>query len=541
MKRAAGLALILVLCACSKVENGLTPPSGGAIPGVVRIVGIGSMNSLIPELAGTAAAEDIAQFWGAWLFLVDDKGDLVPELATEIPTLGNGGISRDGLTITYHLRRGVTWHDGAPFDARDVIFSWHAIMNPANNVLSRTGYDQVVAMSAPDPYTVKVTLRHPYAPVVSALFGPSLTPMSILPAHLLQNLPNINRAPYDSLPVGTGPFIITDYEPQSRVILKPNPHYWRGPPKLREIDVIMVPDDNTRVVMMRTGEADLFYDPPANVINQLKSIRGVHVDDVTFNEFWYLNFNVEHPPLDDVRVRHAIEYAVDRDRFIHNVLGGYGAPARSDQPPFFWSYDSDIPLTPYDPQIAATLLDSAGWTLHPDGFRYRDGKRISLVYLSSTGYGDAVRYGPIFQADMKKIGVDVQLKFVPSSMLFAAKSDGGLMENGRFDVSYQGWIGGVDPDDATLWMCGQAPPVGWNLSFYCDPKLDAAENAALTTYDQAARTRAYFTVQQVLAQDAPADFLFWEKRDDAVRDGFLNYRPAPAVTEFWNSWQWQMR
>jgi peptide/nickel transport system substrate-binding protein len=509
-------------------------------PGVLRIIGIGSIDSLVPLLSGTEAATDIAQFWGAWLYRVNDRGTLEPELATDIPSLQNGQISRDGLHITYKLRAGVTWSDGAPFTAQDVIFSWRAIMNPANNVLTRTGYDQIASMSAPDAHTLVVTLKRPYAPAVATFFGPSLAPMSILPAHLLQGLHDINHAPYDVKPVGTGPFVVTEYDPESRVVLVPNPHYWRGPPKLKEIDVLLVPDPNTREVMMRTGEADLYYDPPSSQVDVLRTFPDLHVDDETFDEEWYLEFNEQHAPLDDVRVRRAIAESVDRDYVLKAIMNGNADLAESDQPAFSWAYDPNVPQVVYDPAAGAALLDSAGWKPAPDGYRYRDGRRLSLVYVSSTGYGDARRYGPIFQSEMKKIGIDVDVKYVPTSILFAAKADGGVIENGRFDVAFAGWIGGIDPDDATLWTCDQWPPNGDNYSFSCDPRIDAEERIALGSYRTDARKAAYRRVQELIAQDVPVLFLCWSKRNDARSDLLRNYRPAPAVTEFWNSWEWQM-
>jgi peptide/nickel transport system substrate-binding protein len=544
LKAAAFLAVILALpllsASCSRVETGMEPHGRAGEPGVVRIVGIGSMNSLIPTLAGTDSATDIGQFWAAWLYRVDDRGDLEPELATNVPSRANGQISADGLRITYELRRGVTWSDGAPFTAQDVIFSWRAIMNPNNDVLTRSGYDQIDSMTAPDPHTVVVSLKRPYAPAVATFFGPSLAPMSLLPAHLLAGLHDINHAAYDVMPVGIGPFVVTGYDPETRVVLKPNPRYWRGAPKLREIDVLMVPDANTREVMMRTGEADLYYDPPSSEVDALRTLAGIHVDDITFNEEWYIEFNEARAPLDDVRVRRAIAEGIDRDYVIKAVMNGNATPAISDQPPYSWAYNPNVRQVPFDPVAGAAQLQSAGWKLGSDGYRYRAGRRLSLVYISSLGYGDARRYGPVFQAAMKKIGVDVDVKFVPTSILYAAKADGGIIENGRFDVAFAGWVGGIDPDDAAQWECDQIPPNGDNDSFSCDPRIDAQERLALESYDQNARKAAYWRIQELLAQDVPVLFICWSKRDDARSERLLNYKPAPAVTEFWNSWEWQI-
>jgi peptide/nickel transport system substrate-binding protein len=532
-------AATVAAAGCSKVENGSQPQTRGVEHGVLRIVGIGSVDSLVPELSGNAGSVDVGQLWAAWLYRIDDRGRLEPELATDVPTLANGGISKDGLTIVYHLRRGVFWQDGAPFDARDVIFTWHEIMNPNNWMLSREGYDQIVSMTAPDPYTVIVRLRHPYPPAVASFFGPGATPMAILPAHLLAGTHDLNHAPYNAKPVGTGPFEITRYDAQSLIVLKANPHYWRGPPRLREIDVIVVPATTTREVMMRTGEADLYYDPPQTQVRTLETIPGVHVNHTPFEEFWYLGINESRPPLDDVRLRRAISLGVDRDLIIRVLAGGNAEPAAADQPSSSWAFDPNVKPSPFDPAGARRILDAAGWTMHPDGYRYRAGSRLSISYVSSSNYGDGRTFGPIFQQEMKAIGIDTAVKLAPTSILFAAKADGGLLASGHFNVVWEGWIGSLDPDDAVEWDCNALPPLGYNYTFTCDPRLDEQERIALSTYDEAKRKAAYWKIQELLAQNVAAIFLFWEKRNDAVRDGFENYRPAPAVTEFWNPWEWQ--
>jgi len=531
-------AAALIVAGCSKVGSGAPVKPGSAIPGVVRIVGIGSIDSLIPQLSGNASASDMAVFWGAWLFRTDARGDLVPELATDVPTLTNGGISRDGLTITYHLRKGVLWHDGVPFTSADVVFSWHAMMNPDNDVLTRSGFDDIASMTAPDPLTVVVRLKRPYAPAISTFFGPDLAPAVILPAHLLAKLPDINRAYFDTHPIGTGPFIFDHYVPGAAIVLRANPRYFRGAPKLKEIDFLIIPDPNTRELMIRSGETDIYYEPADSQVSDLKTIPGVHVLDVPFNEFWYLDFNSRHVPLDDVRVRRAIAMGVDRSLVIRSIAAGFGEPADGDQPRTSWAFDPDAHAPPFDPQRAGALLDAAGWHLRPDGFRYKNGTKLALEYVTSSGYREATRFGPIFQGEMKRIGVDAQMKLYPTSLLYAAKADGGIVESGRFDVAWLGWIGGIDPDDATIWECGQTPPNGYNFSYLCDPRIDTEEAVALSSYDERVRSAAYRRIQELLDEDVPVDFLFWTRNHDAVRDGVEGYHPAPAVTNFTEPWAW---
>ena len=537
---AAALAAVL-LFGCSRVSTGtgIENRSNQPVPGTLRIVGVGSLDNPNPELSAQIFAVDAAMLWGGWFFVVNDKGELEPDLATEEPTLRNGGISKDGLTIRYHLRRGVLWQDGQPFTARDAIFSWHAIMNPANNVLSRTGYDQISSMEAPDRYTLLVHLKRPYSPAVASFFAMSGVPMCVLPAHLLQNMPDINHAAFNTKPVGTGPFIVEQYDPQSGFVLRANPHYWRGTPKLKQIRILFVADENTRAVMMRTGEADLYYDPANRIVPELKTIPGTRVLRTPFNEFWYLGLNLIHPPLDDAHVREAIAHSIDKQYIVNEVLHGAAIPAQSDQPGFSWARDPSLRAPSYDPQAAARLFDSAGWRLGADGYRHKNGKRLELTYTYSTNSGDAVRYGPVFQSTMKQLGVAITIKGYPDAIFYASKAAGGILNNGRYDLAYEGWIAGVDPDDRTLWACDQRPPNGFNNSLLCDRRVDEQEDIATTSYDRGIRKAAYFRIQQLLNEDLPVIFLYWELRNDSVRDGFTGYRPAPAVSEFWNSWEWK--
>lgn len=534
------LAVAVAAAGCSKVQSGAAPNSG-AVPGVVRIVGFGSNDSLIPELSASASSIDVGQFWAAWFFQVSERGDLEPELATEIPSPQNGGVSRDGLTITYHLRKGVTWQDGATFTAADAIFTWHLIMDPRNNVLTREGYDDIASMTAPDPYTLRITLKKPYAPAIATFFGPSLQPMPVLPEHLLKGLPDINHATYNNRPVGTGPFYVDSFEPGNKIVLKPNAHYWRGAPKLSEVDFLVVTDPNTQTTMMRTREADLYYDPGNSQVAELQTIPGVHMVEKIFNEYWYLIMNERHPPLDDVRVRRAISMATDRAYVSRVVMHGLATPAQTDQPPFSWAFDPNVHQPSFDPAGAARLLDEAGWKLGPDGYRSKNGTELSLVFATGTAWEDARKLAPVFQAMMQRVGIRVVIKFYPTSILEGSAGSGGVINNGRFDLAYTGWIAGVDPDDDALWACDQMPPAGWNQGYLCDPRIDAEEHIALTQYDRATRRAAYWRIQELLAQDVPVIFMYYANRDDAVRDGFENYRPAPAVTEFWNTYQWQMR
>ncbi|MBC5827768.1 MAG: hypothetical protein GIW99_08830, partial [Candidatus Eremiobacteraeota bacterium] len=195
---------------CTKVGKSTSTGTRYANPwtihGVLRWAGNSEPDSMNPVVGNFQIEVDLSMFWAGYLFNWNDSNQFEPELATEVPSLQNGGISKDGLQITYHLRKGVKWQDGAPFGADDVIYTYRQIMNPNNNVASRVGYELITNIDKKDDYTIAVHLRRRYAPFIASFFTMSGTPYPVLPKHLLSKYSDINRVPYNSLPVGTGPF-----------------------------------------------------------------------------------------------------------------------------------------------------------------------------------------------------------------------------------------------------------------------------------------------------------------------------------------------
>jgi peptide/nickel transport system substrate-binding protein len=539
LRRLAAVVAALLACACGSVSSNIAP--GSSHPKILRIVGAQEIDTLPPLLSNEQFAVDCSMFWAGYFFNVDDKGNLVPELATVEPTLENGGISKDGLTIMYHLRRGVTWQDGAPFDARDVRFTWQAIMNPDNNVASRTGYDRVRDVQIVDDHTVRFLLKERYAPAVDTFFAPSAGPIALLPAHLLAKYPNLNHAPYDVKPVGTGPFIVDEWEQGVGVTMHANPHYWRGRPKLDGIRFLTVHDNNTMLVMMRTGEADLYYRIPDGQIPQLGAIGGTHKLVTPFVGYEMLIFNTSRPPLDDVAVRQAISYAVDKRRIVADVTHESGTPTTSDQPPWLWAYNAAVPQFDANPNKARGMLTAGGWLPGADGVRVKSGRRLAISISTPAGFRDGLQFEGLFQQWMRDVGVDVEIKNYPSNLLYATFGGGGILAVGKYDAAFVDWYNGIDPDDSVQWECHYVPPAGQNFARWCDSQYDAAEAIALTTYDRAARKRAYGDAQLRLAKGMPADFLYFIGRTDLASDRLTGYRPAPAVSTFWNTWEYDLK
>jgi peptide/nickel transport system substrate-binding protein len=540
----AALVLGLLASATGCTRSG-TPGPGShnpwTVPGVLRIAGRQDPDNLNTLLGTQTVDTDLSMFWAAYLFHLNDRNELVPELATRVPTLGNGDIARDGLAITYHLRRGVTWQDGAPFGADDLIYTWHQMLNPRNAVVTRLGYDVISRIDRRGPYTVVVHLRYRYAPFVAGFFTMANHPDCILPEHVLAKYPDLNRIAYNELPIGTGPFRVARYERGSEIEFVANPHYWRGPPRLKEIDWHIIASDNTMLAMLQSHELDFFYRAPETMAESLRGIPGTRIVLSPFTRYADLGFNASVPALSDVRVRQALAYATDRRTLIEKVTHGITIPGDTDQPPFFWAYDSRARHYVYDPGRADALLDAAGWRRRQaGGIRERNGIPLALTLVSFTGSATATAAEALIQAQWRQAGVDVSIKNYPSGQLYATKSAGGIEQSGKFDVIFENWANGSDPDDSILILCSMAPPAGWNVYHFCSPALDAAERSALTSYDPATRRAAYARVQDIMAEGLPFLILWYQRELDVVNTDLKNYRPAHAVTPFWNAWEWSI-
>jgi peptide/nickel transport system substrate-binding protein len=523
----------LCLTACSKGIN-----RGGVAPDRLRI----AININPTQLNPILAQNTIENFVDGLIFNLlvthDDRHRQIPDLAVVVPSLQNGGISRDGMTITYHLRHGVKWQDGAPFTSLDVKFTWQAIMNPRNNVVSRRGFDQIASVDTPNDYTVVMHMKRIFPPAVDSIFGESDTPTRILPAHLLARYPDINHVAFNAAPIGTGPYEFVSWLRGDRIIVRANPGYFRGAPKLKELTLAIIPDDNTVQAQLQSREADLAIETTASVYRDVAGLPGITRLLAEAPAYTAFLFNTQRPPLDDIRIRRALVLALDRSTIVRDDTYGTASLAVADLSPYYWAFDASLRPTPYDPAQAERLLDAAGWHRGPDGVRARNGKRLSLLLVYGLGSQMVRTITAQVQQMYRAIGVDVQLKGFDFAMLYAAAENGGVLNSGRFDIGMYAWVSGSDPDDSSQWLCAMIPPAGNNVSRYCSPQMEAAQRLALSTFDQTARKRAYAQIQSLLLRDAPGAFIYYTSLRYAYTGNLQNFAPN-GIDEGWNAQEWR--
>ena len=515
----AAAALCLVAIACSACSG---PAPGAAPPSAPLALFVSEDPSSLDTILNTPYGWQLAPLTQGYLFLVDARGRLVPDRAVAVPTRENGGISKDGLTIAYRIRTG-RWSDGAVFDGRDVAFTVAALRNPRTNVPDRSTVDPIADVVVPRPDLVEVRLRRPWAPFVSSFLTLGANdPFAILPQHVVGRAADLNRSSLDANPVGLGPFRLRLWRRGERLEFDRNPYYWRAPAALDRVTVRVEPDAGTRLLQARRGDLDLTSISGLQVDDAARS--GLRVVRATTNVVDFVQFNPRRvAALRDPRVRRAIAQALDRRRLDRTVYRGLEEPTDTGQLDPALAGAAALPA--YDPAAARQVLAP----LH-----------LSLELAIAGKWRSSSSAAVQIAAELAAAGVATTVHSYSEGQFWGAKSAGGVLESGAFDISLTGWSPTLDPDRSYLFGCAALPPGGGNAGGYCDPAFDAAEAAGAATYDPAARVRAYRRALQVLARDLPVVPLGFERSAYVVSARFLGFEPGVLGRDYWNAWEWRL-
>ena len=484
--RSAALALaIAASCtACSRVAT--------APPHELRIADTSDPSSLNPLLAHDQDTIGLDLLFAQTLVGLDAGNRLVPVLVMRVPSRANGDISPDGRTIVYRLRRDARFADGRPVTSADVAFTFHAIEDPRNPVLSEDAYRRVAALTTPDAHTVVVRLRAPWDAAVRELFAQSDFAFGILPAHAFASTA-LQGAPWEAHAFGSGPFRVTEWRRGERVVLEPNPYY-SPRPRLSRIELRMTPTFNAVLIGVRTGELDVGRVEPAQVA---EAPPGLHVVATALNGMDYLALQTAQAPTDDVAVRRAMALALDVPVIERPFHGLYTRAAAFLPPVFPWSDAALRPIARND-AAAAAELDRAGWRLR-QGVRVKDGAPLDVLLVrQELGNGSGV--AAIIQRELAAVGIRVTIKSFPPSTFNAPQ---GPLRSGRFNMAPLGWIGGADPEQSVVFACDQVGPDGNNVQRFCDPRFEAAFRDQAVTPDERRREHDFIAMQQIVYDRMP--------------------------------------
>jgi peptide/nickel transport system substrate-binding protein len=456
------------------------------------------INVLNPFTPGAAPTEYMRAATMAYLTR-DDEGQLEPELASFVPTRANGGISPDGLAITFHLRPSLRWSDGASLTAADVVFTTHLILDPRTNISGRAGFELVTQVQALDAGTVVFRLSRPYAGIVSALFGSRGAP--IVPAHLLQGQ-DVNTADYMQLPVGAGPFRYARWLRGDRVELEANPYYFRGRPKLDRLIFRILPSPQTASIALRIGEIDFWPAAAKDSVDMLADVPNLRMNPVAGVRPQILLLNWRSPIFGDLVVRKAARIALDRTSILSRIYHGGGVLDESLLPAEDPSY-AHLPLVEHDVAKANALLEAAGWAPGPDGIRAKNGQRLVVTLAGIAGNAGVDAIFESIRADWRAVGIDVETRTYVPSIMFAEGAATGVLAGGKFDAALFSWGQVRAGEFAETFACKNAVPQGTNYGQTCDATLDALFVRYDLSFDAAQSREVAKRIQQRMDELLP--------------------------------------
>ena len=540
---AALLLMVTVLSACGPTATPGTntgPKKGGSIiDGLFE-----EPDSLLPQGSVETYADLVdATIWAA-LFYGDNTGIIQPGLAKEVPTVSNGGISSDGLTYTIHLRPNLKFSDGSPLTSDDVAFTLGLIQNKAFGAkTSPSNFANIDSVTTPDPSTVVIKLKTinvaflalaltdplVFTPLPKAVYG-SMDPASIYKS-------DNNLAPK----VTSGPFMIKERVKADHITVVRNPNYYQaGKPYLDQITFKIIPDQNTILTAFQSGQIDTSWFLDINKLDQYKALNGYKVAlDKAPASFEGIYFNFKNPFLADLKVRQAITMGIDISPVIQNVWKGIAVPTCDDANGTFAHEPNLIPCYKHDPAGAKALLEGDGFKMGSDGYYAKGGKTLELRYSTTAGKAYREQTEQVVQDQLKSIGIKITIVNYPADTYFGTV----LYDYTKYDIAEFANSLGYDPDNHTQWGCDQfTDKGGFNISAWCNPTVDAAIKAELTSVDQSARSAAFHTIHQAILTDLPAMWYYAFPDISVAKANLQNYSPSPAgPSETWNVWDWYLK
>lgn len=527
--------LLALLCAAALAS--CSRPSVPSRPDdTLTIAQIEEPRSLDPLFVDGYVSGELNGLVFSYLTTYDTKGGMIPQVAREVPTLANGGISHDGLQITYHLRRDVRWQDGAPLTARDVVFTYNAIVNTRNNTISRFGYDDVRSVRALGPYEVRVTLKRPLAASVAFFFGGDSN-YPILPAHLLERYASLNAVPFNTAPVGSGPYRVVEWQHGDHMTFAANKRYFLGKPAISRIVVKFVPDLQTITNELRTGEVDAEFAADIAHVDELEAIPNHHLVETPLAAFGDLIIDTEDPIMGDAAVRRALAMSIDRKALTGKILKGMANPDTGMRGLFTWAYDSSAGNLPYDPAAAAALLQRDGWRPGSNGVRVKNGKPLRITLLTESGAAWRSSIATQIAAYAAQVGMRISIHEITPELMH---SPAGPFHQGRYQIAQFPIESTDDPGASWLLGCHQFPPNGFNDMRYCDPRIQRLLDDGAATFDRNRRVRDYAQVQHILLADVPIIFLYQTTEIDVIPDRLRGYRPSMYTGQFTFAYQWTL-
>jgi peptide/nickel transport system substrate-binding protein len=489
---------------------------------------IGDIAGLIPNITTDGASHDVGNMMYDGLVRADKDLKYVPQMAE------SWTFSPDCLTLTFKLRRDIRWHDGRPFTADDVLFTYEAMINPRTPTAYKEDFLAVKRAEVPDPYTFRVTYAQPLAKALQS-WGTWVLPRHRLEGYVADG--KLRESPQNSRPVGTGPYRFQEWKSGEKVVLVANPDYYQGRPYLSRVVYRIIPSQGTIFLELKAKGVDLAGLTAIQYARQTeypafrKAYRKYRYPSSAYT---YFGFNLKDPRFADRRVRQAFAHAINKQELIDGVIMGFAREATGPLRPGTWAYTDKVKRYPYDPERAKALLAEAGWKDRDgDGVvEDKDGKPFAFTIRTNQGNEERKKVAEIIQQRLKEIGVSAEIQVIEWASFIKE-----FIKKKRFETIVLGWGVGTDPDQYGVWHSSQTGPDQLNHISYANPEVDALLDRGRASCHQAERVASYHRFQGVLAEDQPIIFLYFRDALPVVSSRVRGIVPGPAGI-FYNFTEW---
>ncbi len=492
--------------------------------GDAMVVGsIGDARTLVPILASDSSSQDIVGMIFNGLVKYDKDLNIVGDLARE------WSVSPDGLKIIFHLRPDVRWHDGHPFTARDVEYTFKRLTDPLVRTPYAGDFERVKEFIVLDDHTVSVLYKEPFSPALASWS------MWIMPRHLLEK-EDLNKTAFSRAPVGTGPYRFRRWKTQEKIELVANKDYFDRRPFIDRYLYRVIPDEATIFLELQTGGIDMAPLSPLQFSRQTDTpffARYYQKYRLPSFGYTYLGYNLIDERFKDRRVRQALNGAVDKKEIVRIVLSGFGEPATGPFIPDSWAYDRSVNAAEFDPHRACALLDEAGWrTRDREGWRVKDGRRFEFTITTNQGSDERVKVAEIIQRRLKDVGVKVTIRVVEWSVFVTE-----CINKRKFEAVLLGWGLGRDPDNYDIWHSSRTGEGQFNFVGYHNDEVDRLLTLGRRSFDQKERADCYHRVHRLIYEDQPYMFLYVPDRLLILHKRFQGVKPAASGIGYnFNDW-----
>jgi peptide/nickel transport system substrate-binding protein len=467
----------------------------------------GNVSGLIPNITADSASHEIGDLIYSGLVKRDRELNLVGDLAE------SWTFSPDCRDLTFSLRKDALWHDGEPFTAEDVIFTYQTAIHPKTPTAYREDFRAVASAEAVDRYTVRIRYHKPYAKALQS-WGTWMLPRHLLERFVLEG--RLRDAPQNwTAPVGTGPYRFKEMRSGEKIVLVANPDYYEGRPYLSRIVYRVIPSQATIFLELKAKGVDTAGLTALQYRRQTEypAFRKAYLKfRYPSNSYTYVGFNLKDPRFADRRVRHAFAHAINKQELIDGVRMGLGRDATGPYKPGTWVYNSDVARYPYDLERARRLLAEAGWaTRNAEGLLVKDGQPFTFTLLTNQGNDERKKIAEIVQASLRELGVGVEIRILEWASFLKE-----YVKKRRFDAIILGWGIGLDPDQYEIWHSSKTGVDELNVISFNNPEVDMLLEKGRQSCRQAERKQYYHRIQQILAEEQPIIFLYFPDALPAV-------------------------